>query len=104
MAKLKLDDIADELAASAGLSKRAAKAYTDFVFKSITAHLADGDSVMIASFGKFDTAVYAARKARNVRTTTTIQVPAKHRIKFEMSRTLLDAFNSAKAGIEDYDE
>ena len=105
MAKVKLDDIAGELAESAGLSKKMARSYADFVFKSITQHLAQGDPVMITGFGKFDTAVYAARKARNVRTGGEIRVPVKHRIKFEMSRALLDDFNKAPdGGIENYDE
>ena len=103
MARIKMDDIADELAKAAGISRRMAGDYVRFVFQSVTDHLACGDEVMIASFGKFETAVYAARKARNVRTGDTIKVPAKHRIKFEMSRALLDEFNRA-AGAEDYDE
>lgn len=105
MGKLKLDDIAGELADSAGLSKKMARQYTDFVFKSITQHLAQGDSVVISMFGKFETQVYAARKARNVRTGGEVRVPAKHRIKFEMSRALLDSFNAGpEGGIESYDE
>lgn len=104
MAKIKMDNIADELAEGAGISKRKAKDYVRFVFQAMTDHLACGDEVMIASFGKFGTAVYAARKARNVRTGDTIKVPAKYRIKFEMSRALLDSFNQSPGGAEDDDE
>ncbi len=104
MARKNLDDIAEELSASAGLSKKLAKIYARFVFDAITDHLANGDSVVIGSFGKFDTQVYAARKARNLKTDSEIVVPAKHRIKFEMSRALLDAFNSTGGQPESYDE
>ena len=104
MAKIKLDNLADELAESAGISKRRAKAYAQFLFQAMTEHLASGDEIMIASFGKFETSVYAARKARNVRTGDTIRVPAKHRIKFEMSRSLLDSFNRVSSDPDDYDE
>ena len=105
MAKKNLDDIAEELATSAGLSRKLAKIYARFVFDAITDHLANGDSVVIGSFGKFDAQVYAARKARNLATGAMMSVPAKHRIKFEMSRTLLAEFNGSKGDTpESYDE
>lgn len=98
-----MDQIADELAEAAGISKKMAKGYAKFVFDAITQHLADGDTVTVGSFGKFDTAVYAARTGRNVRTGETLTVPPRHRIKFEMSRSLLQAFNDT-GGAEDYDD
>lgn len=104
MGRIKIDDIAEELAESAGISKRLSKLYAKALFSSIVDHLADGDEVMIGSFGKFETAVYAARAGRNIQTGEKLTVPAKHRIKFEMSRSLLKAFNSGAAGTEAYDD
>ena len=68
MAKIKIDDIAGELAASAGISRKLAKIYAQYIFEDIVRHLANGDEVVISSFGKFETAVYAARSGRNIRT------------------------------------
>lgn len=104
MAKIKIDDLAAELSDSAGISKKLAKIYVQYVFEDITKHLADGDEVVISSFGKFDTAVYAARTGRNIHTGEKLRVPAKHRIKFEMSRALLKAFNAETDSAEEYDE
>lgn len=103
MGKIRLETIADELASTAGLSKKSARAYTGFVFKALTEHLAKGDTVMVTSFGTFSTTVCAARTGRNPETGEITKVPPKHRIKFEMSRKLLAEFN-AEAGIADYDD
>lgn len=87
-------DIALELAEETGLSKSASKIYTDLVFKSILNHLEQGESVNIKMFGKFDMSITPPRVGRNVVTGETVQIPAKQKVKFTMSRGLSAKYNS----------
>lgn len=96
MAKINGSDIANELAASKGLSKTIAKEYADFIFAAIKSHVENGDEVNISSFGKFKMHVTAPRKGRNIHTQERIDIPAKHKLVFEMSRLLQQKYNSSE--------
>ena len=87
-------DISDELAEKTGMSKTACKAYTDMVFDSILKHLEDGDEVKIKLFGKFKMEISAPRTGRNIHTGELVNIDAKQKIKFTMSRALLQQYNS----------
>lgn len=101
MAKIHINDIADNLADEMGLSRSAAKTYTEFVFKRLREYVENGDEVNISMFGKFKMTITAPRKGLNVRTKERIDISAKHKITFEMSRKLQQIYNEAgrpKAG------
>lgn len=93
MAKINSSDISLALADEMGLSKAAAKIYTDFIFQNMIEHIENGDEVNIKMFGKFKMDVTAPRIGRNVRTGEVVSIPAKHKIKFEMSRVLSRRYN-----------
>lgn len=95
MAKLNSGDIAAELADKMGISKKAAKMYTDFIFERIREHAEDGDEISILRFGKFRMEVTAPRNGTNVHSKEKIRIPAKTRLKFDMSRRLKDVYDKA---------
>ena len=106
MAKLNSSDIAEELAARMGISKTAAKTYTNFIFESILSHVEGGDEVSISRFGRFRMVVTAPRNGTNVHTREAQVIPAKTRLKFEMSRWLKGVYDkgdspAGAAGDED---
>ena len=84
-------DLVNHVAASAGLSKRAAGDAVEAVLGGITGALAGGDSVSLVGFGTFSVAARAARTARNPRTGDTIQVAASKAPKFKAGKALKDA-------------
>lgn len=93
LAKINSSDIAAELATAMGLSKSAAKSYMDYIFGQIRTHAEAGDEVNIKMFGKFRMNVTAPRGGRNIKTKELMRTGAKHRLNFEMSRTLFQAYN-----------
>lgn len=93
MAKVNGSDIGIELAETMGISKSAAKAYTDFIFESIKKHIENGDTVNITKFGTFKLQITAPRKGRNMHTGKSVTIPSKNKIGFEMSRLLALIYN-----------
>ena len=88
-----ISDISDELAEEVGISKLASKGYTDKIFELIKKHLENGEEVKVNMFGKFDMVVSAPKKSKLAADGTA--VPAKHRIKYTMSRALVKSYNSS---------
>lgn len=99
MAKLNSSDIAEELAARMGISKTAAKTYTSFIFESILDHAEKGDEVSISRFGRFRMVVTAPRNGTNVHTREVQVIPAKTRLKFEMSRWLKGIYDKGDSAV-----
>lgn len=95
MAKRNSSDIAADLAEQMGISKTAAKAYTEYIFDDILSYLEQGDEVSILKFGRFRIAVTAPRNGMNLHTRKKGVIPAKTRLKFEMSRWLRDKYDEA---------
>lgn len=95
MAKINSSDIANALAAATGISKTAAKDYVDFAFGMLKDRVEKGDEVNISMLGKFKMTVTAPRKGRNPHTKEAINIPARHRIAFEMSRKLRLIYDEA---------
>ena len=86
-------DIAKELQEKMGISANASKAYVDFVFESIKKHLEENETVNICMFGKFEPVIPAPKNGRSIHTKQPTIIPAKHKIKFTMSRKLLEQYN-----------
>ncbi|MFH1380139.1 MAG: HU family DNA-binding protein [bacterium] len=66
-----------------------AKQACEKVFQTMRESLQKGDKVVISGFGSFNVKIRKARKARNISTGETIDVPATRRIKFVGSKHLL---------------
>jgi len=87
-------EMADQLAARAGLSKAVAKEAADGVFSVIGEALANGEEVRIAGFGTFGTRSRPARTGRNPRTGEAVSISASTSPTFKAGKTLRDAVNA----------
>jgi len=94
MAKINSSDISQELAEQMGISKSMAKVYVDFIFDKIKEHAEAGDIVNIKMFGKFKMDITAPRKGYNINAKEKTDIAPKHKLKFEMSRTLNEQYNT----------
>jgi len=91
MATLNKSDLADEVSQEGGLSTDDAKLAIDKLFELIARHLAHGDEVNVAGFGKFTVTERAARQGRNPQTGETIQIAASQTPKFSPAGALKTA-------------
>jgi DNA-binding protein HU-beta len=69
-------ELADAVAARAGLEPREARRALDAALDVICEQLAAGDEVALTGFGRFHAAVRAGRRGADPRTGREIQVPA----------------------------
>lgn len=69
----------------------------DAVFDVITETLKQGGDVRVPAFGVFAVAKTAARKARNPKTNTEVEVPAGIKARFRPGKALKDALEPAAA-------
>ena len=76
-----------------GLSKKAAEAAVNSVFKAIESELATGGKVQIAGFGSFKVKERAGRVGRNPKTKEAINIPASKVPGFTAGKDLKDAVN-----------
>jgi DNA-binding protein HU-beta len=74
MAILNKSDLAGEVSQQSGLSVNDAKLAIEKLFERIARHLANGDEVNVAGFGKLRVTERAARQGRNPQTGETIQI------------------------------
>lgn len=68
-----------------------AKQACEKVFQTMKESLQKGEKVVISGFGSFNVKIRKARKARNISTGETIDVPATRRIKFISAKNLLQS-------------
>lgn len=80
-------DLVNEVASRAGLTKRQASDAVEALLDTITEALAKGESVLITGFGKYEVRTRAARKGINPRTKKPIPLP----------ETKVPAFKAGKA-------
>jgi len=88
-------DIIEAIHAKVGFSKRDTAAIIDKTLELLKSALAEGDSVMISSFGKLSVREKKARKGRNPKTGETIMLPARKVVTFKVSRVLKERINEA---------
>ena len=86
-------ELIDNIAADADISKAAASRALDTVVDSITASLKKGDSVVLVGFGTFLVRDRAARQGRNPQTGASIQIAAARVPAFKAGKALKDAVN-----------
>ena len=86
-------ELIEALANKAGVTKQSAKtmleAYTDI----ITEKLAQKEEIVIVGFGTLTPREQDTRLARNPRTGTPVQIPARTTVKFKPGKFLLEAMN-----------
>jgi DNA-binding protein HU-beta len=87
-------ELAQQVAAPAGLTGEQATSAVDAVFDTIAGELAAGRDVAIAGFGKFSVSDRAAREGRNPATGETIQIAASRSAKFSAAAALKKQLNA----------
>lgn len=83
--------LVDKLAEKEGITKKAADETVTLFFDSIIDSLAEGKTVQLTGFGKFETYVRAARKGRNPQTGEEIDIPAKRVPRYKSGKAVKDA-------------
>ncbi len=81
------------VAARSSLSKADAAAALGALTSTIAVALAEGETVTVAGFGKFEARNRAARQGRNPRTGEPVDVPAAQVPSFKAAKALRDALN-----------
>lgn len=87
-------ELIDNIASSADITKAAAGRALDSVTDSITGSLKQGDSVVLVGFGTFSVRSRAARTGRNPQTGQEIQIAAAKVPAFKAGKALKDAVNN----------
>lgn len=86
-------EIADQVAAGAGLGKSEAKKLVDSVFAVITDAATRGEEISINGFGKFKVKDSPAREGRNPANGETIQIAASKKLGFTPAKAVKDKLN-----------
>lgn len=76
-------ELAEQMAATVGLSKKEALAAIDEVLNRIKAEVEQGNAVSFKDFGTFCPKTTTARTGRNPRTGESLEIPAKKTVKFK---------------------
>jgi len=87
-------ELIDNIASSADITKAAAARALDSVIDSVTNSLKKDDSVVLVGFGTFSVRSRAARTGRNPQTGQEIQIKAAKVPAFKAGKALKDAVNS----------
>ena len=87
-------ELIDNIAASADITKAAAARALDSVIDSVTNSLKKDDSVVLVGFGTFSVRSRAARTGRNPQTGQEIQIAAAKVPAFKAGKALKEAVNS----------
>jgi len=90
---LNKQELIDNMADSADISKAAAGRALDAMISSISGALKKGDSLTLVGFGTFSVRSRAARSGRNPKTGETIQIKAAKVPAFKAGKALKDAVN-----------
>jgi len=86
-------ELIENIAASADITKAAAGRALDSVLDSITDSLKKGDAVVLVGFGTFSVRSRAARIGRNPQTGQEIRIEAANVPAFKAGKALKDAVN-----------
>jgi len=87
-------ELIENIAGSADITKAAAGRALDSMIDSITGSLKNGDSVVLVGFGTFSVRDRAARIGRNPQTGEEIQIAAARVPAFKAGKALKDAVNN----------
>ena len=87
-------DIIDDIANSAGLTRRQATDAFQATIDSISSALRKGERVQIPGFGSFSVSERAARTGRNPATGESIKIKASKNVRFKGGREMKDSLNA----------
>ena len=90
-------DLIEELAKVSNLTKKESETIVHTIFDTITEALAKGDKVELRGFGSFRIRRRRARRGRNPKTGTSINVPPKRVPFFKVGKELRQLVNAAAA-------
>jgi DNA-binding protein HU-beta len=91
---MKIADLIDHVASTAGVEKTVAKKTVDAVFAGIVEAAKKGDEVNLPGFGKFKVKDVPARQGRNPATGATMDIAASRKIAFSPAKQVKDALAS----------
>ncbi len=87
-------DLIDEVAKVSNLTKKESETIVNTVFENITDALVKGDKVELRGFGSFRIRHRNARKGRNPKTGTSVNVPEKRVPFFKVGKRLREHVNA----------
>ena len=87
-------DLIAEVAAKAGLSKKAGEKAVNATLEAVAGALEKGEKVQLVNFGVFDVKERAAHMGRNPKTKEAIEIPASRVPQFKAGKALKDAVAS----------
>lgn len=88
-------NLTDTLAASAEITKKAAKEQIEAVLGLVAASVAEGNTVRLHNFGTFSVTERAARTGRNPQTGEPLDIAASKAVKFKVSAPFKKAVNGS---------
>jgi DNA-binding protein HU-beta len=86
-------ELIEQIAAEAGISKAAAAKVIDAFTGSVTSALKKGENVTLIGFGTFTVSERAARTGRNPQTGKELKIAARKAPAFRAGKSLKDALN-----------
>lgn len=87
------NDLVNETARKAEMTKNKTKMVLDTLLESLEEELRSGRKVTLSPLGNFSVTKRKARRGRNPSTGETIQIPAQNDVKFTPSKNIKDRFN-----------
>lgn len=88
MNEMNKNELIDDVAADANLSKKDAGKALDAILSNIGKSLSKKESVTLIGFGTFSVSERSARTGRNPQTGAEINIPAKNVVKFKPGKAL----------------
>jgi DNA-binding protein HU-beta len=88
---MKTSELIDQVAATTGIAKSAAKDAVEAMLAGIVAAAKQGEEVTLPGFGKFKVKESPARQGRNPATGATIAIAASRRLGFAPAKQVKDA-------------
>ena len=86
-------ELIEALADKAGLQKQKAKKVLDAYMEIVTEKMSQNEEISIVGFGTLLPRPQNSRLARNPKTGTPVQIPARTTVKFKPGKFLLEAMN-----------
>lgn len=86
-------ELADQIAASTGLTKADSRKIVDAVLSVIADAAAKGDEVSLSGFGKFKVKDSPARDGRNPSTGAAMHIAASRKLVFSAAKAIKDRLN-----------
>jgi integration host factor subunit beta len=89
-------DLVEQVAGEAEMTKKDAEQLVEIVFDSIIGALNKGEKIELRGFGSFRVRERNARKGRNPKTGTAVEIPAKRVAYFKPGKELKEVINKGK--------